>query len=129
MAFEDITGVRHLWSDYQGGTLAAASGTVLNALRGVVMQHPYTIIGASWGAGTTPPAGTTMSFKFWVNGAAKGVGVVTLTAGAGARVSSGSGYTFTGPANSHLSVAIASVGGTAGVGGRLDLRYVHGHMR
>jgi hypothetical protein len=126
MGFEDISGTRTFWSNYVGLAPAAASGTILPTLRGYVMQKPFTIIGAAIGAGTTPPAGTSMSLKFWVNGVRKGIGSITLTSGGGARVSSGSGYVFTGPANSLLDVSVNTVGNTAGVGARYAIYYHHG---
>lgn len=128
MGIEHISGVRHLWTDLIGGTIAAASGTFLPATRAFVMQHPYTIVGAAV-AGASLPAGSSMSLKFWSNGARKGIGVITLTAGAGARVSVGNGYSFTGPANSTLDVTINAVGATAGGGARFDIRYIHGWGR
>jgi hypothetical protein len=129
MGIEHISGVRHLWSDIIPGTWASASGTLLPGARAFVMQHPFTIVGAAVGVGASALAGSSMTLKFWVNGARKGLGVVTLTSGAGARVNVGNGYAFTGPANSLVDVTIHTVGATAGGGGRLDIRYVHGWGR
>lgn len=127
MGYEDIPGMRMLHTDYLGGTIAAASGELLLSNSAIVMAKPFTITGIALGAGTTRPAGATMSVKIWVNGAAKGLAVLTLTATPGAYVSAGNGLAYTGPANSVLNLSINSVGAdAAGAGARFQVRYHHG---
>lgn len=128
MAYEDIAGTRTALTDYVGGTIAAASTTpLLQTL--TPMSRAFTLTGIGIGAGTTRPAGTSMNIRVWVNGARKGLATVSLTGGAGAFVSVANNLVFTGPANSVLGLSVASVGGTAGVGARYQVRYHHGWSR
>jgi hypothetical protein len=126
MGYEDISGTRLFHTDYIGGTIAAASGELLLGGQGFVVWKPFTITGVALGAGTTRMAGATCSIKVWVNGARKGLAVLSLTHGAGGYVSESAALTFTGPANGRINLSVNSVGATAGTGARYQVRYHHG---
>jgi hypothetical protein len=67
-----------------------------------------------------------MGIRVWVNATRKGLATISLTHGAGAYVSVANGLSFTGPANSVVSLSVASVGATVGTGARYMIRYHHG---
>lgn len=129
MAFEDIAGTRSLLTDYRTGVIAAASTVRAPEFDAIPMWKPFTITGLTLVGGTGNPGGSSMNIRIWVNGVRKGLATVTLTGGAGAQLNHANGLSFTGPANSVLSLSVASVGGTAGYGQRYQVRYVHGWSR
>lgn len=130
MAFEQITGRRTIMAGARvAGNFSAASGTEQANSTVLMDAVPFTITGVAV-HGASAMAGTDMAVKVYVNGAAKGIASGSLTPGAGAHVAVMTAKsTITGPANAFVTVAVHTVGATAGGGGLFQYRYHHGWSR